>query len=70
MRPAEVLKQMKELREAWRRQSFSFTREQKAEYDNLLQMRRERVQYFLKNGIVSKGGLRKKEEKEQTDSES
>ena len=70
MRPAEVLKQMKELREAWRRQSFSFTREQKAEYDKLLQMRRERVQYFLKNGIVSKGGLRKKEEKEQTDSES
>ena len=70
MRPAEVLKQMKELREAWRRQSFSFTREQKAEYDKLLQMRRERVQYFLKNGMVSKGGLRKKEEKEQTDSES
>ena len=70
MRPAEVLKQMKELREAWRRQSFSFTREQKAEYDKLLQMRRERVQYFLKNGIVSKGGLRKKEEKAQTDSES
>ena len=70
MRPAEVLKQMKELREAWRRQSFSFTREQKAEYDKLLQMRRERVQYFLKNGMVSKGGLRKKEEKEQPDSES
>ena len=70
MRPAEVLKQMKELREAWRRQSFSFTREQKAEYDKLLQMRRERVQYFLKNGMVSKGGLRKKEEKAQTDSES
>ena len=69
MRPAEVLKQMKELREAWRRQSFSFTREQKAEYDKLLQMRRERVQYFLKNGMVSKGGLRKKET-EQTPPES
>ena len=61
MRPAEVLKQMKELREAWRKQGFSYTREQKAEYDKLLQLRRERVQYFLKNGIVSKGGLRKKE---------
>ncbi len=70
MRPAEVLKQMKELREAWRKQSFSFTREQQAEYDKLLQLRRERVSYFLKNGMVSKGGLRKKEEKEQTDSES
>ena len=61
MRPAEVLKQMKELREAWRRQSFSFTREQQTEYDKVLQLRRERVSYFLKNGMVSKGGLRKKE---------
>ena len=64
MRPAEVLKQMKELSEAWRKQGFSYTREQKAEYEKLLQLRRERVQYFLKNGIVSKGGLRKKEEKQ------
>ena len=70
MKPSEVLKQMKELREAWRKQSFHFTNEQKAEYDKLLQVRRERVQYFIKNGIVSKGGLRKKEEKAQTDSES
>jgi len=70
MKPSEVLKQMNELREQWRKQSFSFTREQQVEYDKLLQLRRERVQYFLKNGIVSKGGLRKKEEKEQTPSES
>ena len=70
MKPAEVLKQMKELREVWRKQSFRFTNEQKAEYDKLLKLRRERVQYFVKNGIVSKGGLRKKEEKAQTDSES
>ena len=70
MKPSEVLKQMKELREAWRKQGFSYTREQKAEYDKLLQLRRERVRYFLDNGIVSKGGLRKKEEKAQTDSES
>ena len=61
MKPSEVLKQMKELREAWRRQSFSFTKDQQTEYDKLLKLRRERVQYFLKNGIVSKGGLRKKE---------
>ena len=70
MKPSEVLKQMNELREQWRKQSFSFTREQQVEYDKLLQLRRERVQYFLKNGIVSKGGLRKKEEKEQTTPES
>ena len=34
MKPSEVLKQMSELREQWRKQSFSFTKEQKAEYDN------------------------------------
>ena len=69
MRPAEGLKQMKELREAWRRQSFSFTREQQTEYYKLLQLRRERVSMFIKTGRVSKGGLRKKET-EQTESES
>ena len=66
MRPAEVLKKMKELREAWRKQGFSFNRDQQIEYDKLLQVRRERVQMFIKTCRVSKGGLRKKEEKEQT----
>ncbi len=61
MRPAEVLKQLKELRETWRKQSFSFTKDQQAEYDKLRQLRYERVNYFTKNGMVSKGGLRKKE---------
>ena len=56
MRPAEVLKQLKELRETWSKQSFSFNKEQKAEYDKLLALRRERVKYFYKNGLVSKGG--------------
>ena len=56
MRPAEVLKQLKELRESWRKQSFSFNKEQKAEYDKLLALRRERVKYFYKNGLVHKGG--------------
>ena len=70
MKPSEIIKQMNELREQWRKQSFSFTKEQQIEYNKLLQLRRERVAYFLKNGIVSKGGLRKKEEKEQTPSES
>ena len=69
MRPAEVLKQMKELREGWRKQGFSYTREQQTEYDKLLKLRRERVSMFIKTGRVSKGGLRKKET-EQTPSES
>ena len=69
MRPAEVIKEMKELRESWRKQSFHYTNEQQKRYDELLKLRRERVNYFIKNGLVSKGGLRKKET-EQTESES
>tara|TARA_B100000427_G_C15489326_1_gene586795 strand:+ start:1205 stop:1417 length:213 start_codon:yes stop_codon:yes gene_type:complete len=70
MKPSLILKEMKELREQWRKQGFSYTREQQVEYDKLLKLRRKRVSYFLENGIVSKGGLRKKEEKESTPEES
>jgi hypothetical protein len=70
MKPSQVLKQMGELREQWRKQSFKYTPEQQKEYDKLLQLRRERVSMFLETGRVSKGGLRKKEEKAQTDSDS
>ena len=59
MRPAEVLKQLKQLREEYRRQSFSYTKEQKAEYDRLLQLRRERVKYMHDNGLVWKGPNKK-----------
>ena len=69
MKPAEVLKEMGELRETYKKQSFSFTKDQRTRYDELLKLRRERVSMFIKTGRVSKGGLRKKEEK-QTDSDS
>ena len=67
MRPAQVLKRMKELREIWHKQGFSYTREQQAEYDRLRQLRYERVAYFYENGLVSKGGLKKDKEKETDD---
>ena len=69
MKPAEVLKEMGELRETYKKQSFSFTKDQRTRYDELLKLRRERVSMFIKTGRVAKGGLRKKEEK-QTDSKS
>ena len=50
MKPSEVLKQMKELKETWRKQSFSFTSSQQAEYRRLLGLRRERVKYLYDNG--------------------
>ena len=58
MKPSEVLKKLKEFKEVWHQQGFSFTKDQPTAYDRLLKLRRERVQYFIKNGIVSKGGLR------------
>ena len=62
MRPAEVLKQLAEMRETYKNQGFSYNKEQQAEYDKLLQLRRKSVSGFIKSGRVSKGGLRKKEE--------
>ena len=59
MKPAEVLKQLKELKETWSKQNFRFTREQQAEYDKLLALRRERVKYMHDNGLVWKGPNKK-----------
>ena len=56
MKPSLILKEMRELREIWRKQGFSYTNEQKAAYDKLLQLRRERVKYFYENDMVWKGG--------------
>ena len=59
MKPSEVLKQLNALREEYRKQSLSFTNEQKAEYDRLTNLRRERVKSFYADGKVSKGGTSK-----------
>ena len=59
MRPAEVLKKMRELREAWHKQGFSYTMEQQKEYDRLIKLRRDRVKSFYADGKVSKGGSSK-----------
>ena len=58
MKPSEVLKQMKELKETWRKQSFSFTSSQQAEYNRLLGLRRERVSEMYANDLVYKGGTK------------
>ena len=57
-----VLPHLNELKEIWRKQDFTFTKQQREEYDLLLAARRERVKYFYDNGLVSKGGLRQKDE--------
>lgn len=49
-----VLPHIQELKDAWRRQDFKFTKQQQEEYDMLLQARRERVKYFFDNDLVCK----------------
>jgi hypothetical protein len=50
-----VLPHLKELKDTWKRQNFTFTRQQQQEYDLLLRARRDRVLYFFAEGLVSKG---------------
>ena len=58
MRPSQVLKRLNELRKVYQEQTFKFTEQQQKEYDNLKQLRRERVKYFYDNDLVSKGGAK------------
>ena len=64
MKPALVLKEMKELRESWRKQGFSYSLEQQKRYDELLRLRRERVKWFYDNDRVQKGAKKPVEKKE------
>ena len=49
MKSSAVLKEMKELKGAWRRQHFSYTNEQQKRYDELIELRRKRVKEMLAN---------------------
>ena len=57
MRPAQILKEINELRESCRRNNFVFTSEQRVEFDKLKDLRRKRVKYFHDNGLVWKTGM-------------
>lgn len=54
MNSATVLAEMKELREIWRKQSFSLSNEQQAQYNKLLELRRQRVRELYENDMVYK----------------
>ena len=49
-----VLPHLNELKDAWRRQDFKFSKQQQEEYDLLIAARRERVKYFYDNDLVCK----------------
>ena len=63
MRPSQVLKRLNELRKVYQEQTFKFTSEQQKEYDNLKELRRERVKYFYDNDLVWKGSAKKEDTK-------
>ena len=63
MRPSQVLKRLNELRKVYQEQTFKFTEQQQKEYDNLKQLRRERVKYFYDNDLVFKGSGKKDDTK-------
>ena len=67
MKPALVLKEMKELRESWRKQGFSYTMDQQKRYDELLKLRRERVKMFHDTGRVQKGPKKTVEKEKKTE---
>ena len=59
MKSSLILKEIRELKEAWRRQAFKYTNEQQKRYDELLKLRRERVKEMYANDLVYKGGATK-----------
>ena len=59
MTPAQVLKELKELKEEYKKQNLKYTPEQQVKYDRLIQLRRERVKYFHDNDLVFKGAAKK-----------
>jgi len=59
MKSSEILYQLQDLREIWRKQSFTFTIEQQRRYDELITMRRARVAEMYVNDLVYKPGASK-----------
>ena len=55
MKPASILYELRELRDTWRKQSFSYTIEQQKRYNELLELRRARVKEFFDTDQVFKG---------------
>jgi hypothetical protein len=57
-----VLSHIKELKDIWRKQDFTYTKQQQEEYDLLLATRRERVKQFYAEGRVFKGSYKAKDD--------
>ena len=52
MKSSQVLKDLMSLKEAYRKQNFTYTTEQQAQYKELLAIRRQLVHQWYKDGKV------------------
>jgi hypothetical protein len=52
---SNILHHLRDLQIKWRQQDMTYTKQQREEYDILLQARRERVRGFYAEGRVFKG---------------
>jgi len=60
----DILRQLQDLRKTWRNQDFRYTKEQKEQYEMLVELRRARVAQLYEEGRFSatKAKSRKVEE--------
>jgi hypothetical protein len=59
MKPSEILYQLRDLRDSWRRQSFTYTNDQQKRFDELKKLRHDRIKEMYENGEVYKFGASK-----------
>jgi len=59
MKSSEILYQLQDLREIWRKQSFVLSQDQQQRYEELKQLRRDRVAEMYENDLVYKPGSSK-----------
>ena len=54
MTSTEVLHQLKDLKEAWKKQNFVYSSTQQIKYNNLVEKRRDNIKFYYKNNLVYK----------------
>ena len=54
MNSTEVLHQLKDLKEAWKKQNFVYSSTQQIKYNNLVEKRRDNIKFYYKNNLVYK----------------
>ncbi len=59
MNSSEVLHEIRDLKDTWRKQNFVFSTTQQAKFDNLLEKRRDIVKSYYENNLVYKASASK-----------